>query len=130
MPERFHADPVVAASELLLQERVPRVATVQLDIGERARLNARLGAGGGPEARLTESALDQAKAVFPALRGAKVAQHWAGLIDVTPDEVQLMDLENYETFQLPIPEEYKGQLTAGEEIMYMIAMDRRKITKV
>jgi translation initiation factor 5A len=41
-----------------------------------------------------------------------------------------MDLDNYETFQLPIPEEYKGQLTAGEEIMYMIAMDRRKITKV
>jgi len=54
----------------------------------------------------------------------------AQILSISGDEVQLMDLDNYETFQLPIPEEYKGQLTAGEEIMYMIAMDRRKITKV
>jgi len=54
----------------------------------------------------------------------------AQILSISGDEVQLMDLDNYETFQLPILEEYKGQLTAGEEIMYMIAMDRRKITKV
>jgi translation initiation factor 5A len=54
----------------------------------------------------------------------------AQILSISGDEVQLMDLDNYETFQLPIPEEYKGQLTSGEEIMYMIAMDRRKITKV
>ncbi|MCX6650175.1 MAG: translation initiation factor IF-5A [Methanomassiliicoccales archaeon] len=54
----------------------------------------------------------------------------AQILSIAGDEVQLMDLDTYETFQLPIPEEYKGQLNAGEEIMYMIAMDRRKITKV
>jgi translation initiation factor 5A len=54
----------------------------------------------------------------------------AQILSISGDEVQLMDLDNYETFQLPIPEEYKGQLTSGEEIMYMIAMDRRMITKV
>ncbi|HNX47275.1 MAG TPA: translation initiation factor IF-5A [Methanomassiliicoccales archaeon] len=54
----------------------------------------------------------------------------AQILSISGEEVQLMDLDNYETFQLPIPEEYKGQLTAGEDIMYMIAMDRRKITKV
>jgi translation initiation factor 5A len=54
----------------------------------------------------------------------------AQILSISSDEVQLMDLDNYETFQLPIPEEYKGQLTSGEEIMYMIAMDRRMITKV
>lgn len=54
----------------------------------------------------------------------------AQILSISGDEVQLMDLDNYETFQLPIPEEYKGQLTSGEEIMYMIAMERRKITKV
>ncbi len=54
----------------------------------------------------------------------------AQILSIIGDEVQLMDLENYETFQLPIPEEYKGQINSGEEIMYMIAMDRRKITKV
>ncbi|MDD1771442.1 MAG: translation initiation factor IF-5A [Methanomassiliicoccales archaeon] len=54
----------------------------------------------------------------------------AQILSIMGEEVQLMDMDTYETFQLPIPEEYKGQLNAGEEIMYMIAMDRRKITKV
>ena len=54
----------------------------------------------------------------------------AQVLTVMGDEVQLMDLETYETFQLPVPEEFKGQFTNGEEIMYLVAMDRRKITKV
>jgi translation initiation factor 5A len=54
----------------------------------------------------------------------------AQVLSLVGDEVQLMDMDTYETFQLPVPEEYKGQLTAGEEIMYMVALDRRKITKV
>lgn len=43
-----------------------------------------------PEAALTEQALGQVRAVFPALQGATVAQHWAGLIDVTPDAVPVI----------------------------------------
>jgi translation initiation factor 5A len=54
----------------------------------------------------------------------------AQILAIGGDEVQLMDLENYENFSLAIPDEFKGQLHPGEEIMYMIAMGRRKITKV
>jgi len=54
----------------------------------------------------------------------------AQVLAIMGDEIQLMDLETYETFQLPVPEEFKGQFTNGEEIMYLVAMDRRKITKV
>ena len=54
----------------------------------------------------------------------------AQVLAVMGDEIQLMDLETYETFQLPVPEEFKGQFNNGEEIMYLVAMDRRKITKV
>lgn len=43
-----------------------------------------------PEVALTEAALAEVKAVFPALQGATVAQHWAGLIDVTPDAVPVI----------------------------------------
>jgi glycine/D-amino acid oxidase-like deaminating enzyme len=43
-----------------------------------------------PERKLSEGALAQVKAVFPALQGATVAQHWAGLIDVTPDAVPVI----------------------------------------
>lgn len=54
----------------------------------------------------------------------------AQVLAIMGEEIQLMDLETYETFQLPVPEEFKGQFTNGEEIMYLVAMDRRKITKV
>ncbi|MBU1159234.1 MAG: translation initiation factor IF-5A [Candidatus Thermoplasmatota archaeon] len=45
-------------------------------------------------------------------------------------EVQLMDLETYEMFTLPIPDELKDSLQPGEDILYLIAMGRKKITKV
>ncbi len=45
------------------------------------------------------------------------------------DTVQLMDLETYETFEMPIPEEFKGQLQPGNEIMYLQAMGKKKITR-
>lgn len=54
----------------------------------------------------------------------------AQILALGGDEVQLMDLENFENFSLRITDEFKGQLHPGEEVLYMIAMGRRKITKV
>jgi len=54
----------------------------------------------------------------------------AQILAVQGKEVQLMDLENFENFSLEIPEEFEGQLHSGEEVMYLIAMERRMITKV
>jgi translation initiation factor 5A len=42
---------------------------------------------------------------------------------------QLMDLESYEQFELPVPDELEGGLQPGAEIMYMEAMGRRMITR-
>jgi translation initiation factor 5A len=46
------------------------------------------------------------------------------------DVVQLMDMETYETFDMPIPEDLKGQLEPGKEVLYLQAMGKRKITRV
>ena len=46
------------------------------------------------------------------------------------DTVQLMDLETYETFEMAIPDEYKGKLAPGNEIMYLEALGKKKITRV
>jgi glycine/D-amino acid oxidase-like deaminating enzyme len=43
-----------------------------------------------PESWLNDDALATVKATFPALQGATIAQHWAGLIDVTPDAVPVI----------------------------------------
>jgi translation initiation factor 5A len=44
--------------------------------------------------------------------------------------VQLMDLETYDTFEMPIPDEFKGHLEPGKEIQYLEALGRKKITRV
>jgi translation initiation factor 5A len=45
-------------------------------------------------------------------------------------EAQLMDLETYEMFQLPVPEDMKDTLKAGGDILYLVAMGKKKITRV
>lgn len=54
----------------------------------------------------------------------------AQVLALMGDNVQLMDLETYETFEMPIPEEYKGQIETGKEIQYLNALGRKKITRI
>lgn len=54
----------------------------------------------------------------------------AQVLAIMGDEVQLMDMVTYETFNVPIPDVYKDDLESGKEIQYLIAMDRKKITRV
>jgi translation initiation factor 5A len=54
----------------------------------------------------------------------------AQVISLMGEEVQIMDLDTYETFNLHVPAEFQGQLEAGQEIMYLEAMGRRLITRV
>ena len=58
-----------------------------------------------------------------------IGKRQAQVLSLTEAEVQLMDLESYETFSLAIEPELKGQLTPGSEIQYLDAMGKRRITK-
>ncbi len=51
----------------------------------------------------------------------------AQVITLQGDEVQIMDLETYETFNLPINEDHTCKLEEGNEIMYLLAMGRYKL---
>jgi len=51
------------------------------------------------------------------------------LASIGNSAVQLMDLETYETFEMPIPDEFKNQLEPGKEIQYLEALGRKKITR-
>ncbi len=71
--------------------------------------------------------------VFPVKHKVQVPlidKRQAQIVSLTDAEVQLMDLETYEMFQLPIPDELKGSLHPGEELQYLVAMGRKKITRV
>ena len=54
----------------------------------------------------------------------------AQVLALMGDNVQLMDLDTYDTFEMRIPDEYKGKLKPGSEISYLEALGRKKITRV
>jgi translation initiation factor 5A len=45
-------------------------------------------------------------------------------------DVQLMDLETYETFEVPIPDELRDDLIEGAEVAYIVAMENKKLMRV
>ncbi len=47
-----------------------------------------------------------------------VNKHIAQILAIVGENAQLMDMESYEVFELPIPEALKDQLEAGKEIAY------------
>ncbi len=49
------------------------------------------------------------------------------VVAITGDTAQVMDLENYETFDSIIPEELKGKINQGGEVQYWIIMGRKMI---
>ena len=53
----------------------------------------------------------------------------AQVLALMGDNVQLMDLETYETFEMPIPDEFKNSLSPGQEILYLQALGKKKITR-
>lgn len=54
----------------------------------------------------------------------------AQVVAIIGNNLQLMDLKTYETFEAPIPEEFKSELTAGREIQYQKFGDKINIVSV
>lgn len=53
----------------------------------------------------------------------------AQVLSLMGKSVQLMDMETYETFELPIPEEFKSGITPGKEVQYISALGKKKISR-
>ncbi len=53
------------------------------------------------------------------------------VISLLPDTVQLMDMESYETLDLPMPEDndLKERIVEGIEVEYIVAMGNMKIMR-
>jgi translation initiation factor 5A len=51
------------------------------------------------------------------------------IADIGNKSFQVMDLENFETFEAKVDDEVVGQLKQGDEVEYWIILGRRKITR-
>jgi translation initiation factor 5A len=49
------------------------------------------------------------------------------VLAVKGDVCQIMDMADYSTLELKIPEDYKDKIEAGKDISYLISMGRMKI---
>lgn len=54
----------------------------------------------------------------------------AQVLAIVANNAQLMDLTTYETFELPIPINLRGDVREGVEVEYVQALGRRKIDRV
>ncbi|MEM5778480.1 MAG: translation initiation factor IF-5A [Candidatus Aenigmatarchaeota archaeon] len=52
------------------------------------------------------------------------------VVAITGNNAQIMDLTEYETFELPIPEELKDKIAQGKEVSYWIIMGRKMLMEV
>lgn len=51
------------------------------------------------------------------------------IVNMGDGEVNIMDMDSYETFQLEVDEETYEELEQGQEIRYLETMGRKKITR-
>ncbi len=49
------------------------------------------------------------------------------VVAIAGDTAQIMDMETYETFDSKIPDELKGKLVQGGEVIYWILMGRKML---
>jgi translation initiation factor 5A len=54
----------------------------------------------------------------------------AQVLAIMATDAQLMDLNTYETFELSIPFELRGEIKEGTEVEYIQALGRKKIERV
>ncbi|MEM2869409.1 MAG: translation initiation factor IF-5A [Thermoplasmata archaeon] len=54
----------------------------------------------------------------------------AQVLAIQGDIVQLMDMTTYEQFELPLDPELKGSIKEGQEVMYVVALEKRKIMRL
>ena len=54
----------------------------------------------------------------------------AQVLSIQGDRANVMDSETYETFDIKIPDEFKGQVTEGSSVLYWVIMNERVIKQV
>jgi translation initiation factor 5A len=111
---------------MLIDEEPCRILSIQMSKpGKHGEAKARIDAVGIFDER-------KRSVVFPVTHKVQVpliGKRQAQVVSMSGAEAQLMDLETYEMFAMPVDDELKGQLSPGSEVQYVDAMGKRRITK-
>lgn len=59
-----------------------------------------------------------------------IEKRTAQVLSVIENNSNVMDVDSYETFDLTIPEELKGTINAGMQVLYWIVMDKKVMKQI
>ncbi len=111
---------------MLIEDEPCRILSIQMSKpGKHGEAKARIDAVGIFDER-------KRSVVFPVTHKVQVpmiGKRSAQVLSLAGAEVQLMDLENYETFFLAFEPDLASQLTPGAEVQYLDAMGKRRIMR-
>ncbi len=109
-------------SFVVFQGAACKVVDVQVSKpGKHGHAKARVTAVGLLDGKKRVEVMPGHEPVDVPIIGKKTAQ----VLSITGDIANVMDVETYETFDLPIPEELKGQITDGVQILYWVVLNER-----
>jgi translation initiation factor 5A len=111
---------------MIIDEEPCRILSIQTSKpGKHGEAKARIDAVGVFDERKRSVVFPVTHKVQVPLIGKRSAQ----VLSMTETDVQLMDLETYETFFLAVEPDVKGQLNPGGEVQYVDAMGKRRIQR-
>jgi translation initiation factor 5A len=118
-----------------------RIGSYVIIDGEPCRIvgltKSKPGKHGSAKARIVAMGIfDGAKRTFVKPVSAQIEvplieKQGGQVVSILPSAVQVMDLETYEIFEVPLPEEenLKSKLASGVEVEYWRILGRTKITR-
>ncbi|HIE31065.1 MAG TPA: translation initiation factor IF-5A [Methanosarcinales archaeon] len=56
-----------------------------------------------------------------------VERKTAQVLSIAGDVAQLMDMADYSTFELPIPEEFRNRVVEGKDVTYITALGKMRL---
>ena len=112
---------------VVLEGAACRVADIQVSkSGKHGHSKVRLTAVGLVDEKKRVTIMPGHDSVEVPIVEKKTAQ----ILSIHDNIANVMDSENYETFDLKIPEELKGQVTEGVSVLYWLVLDDKVMKQI
>jgi len=112
---------------ILIDDIPCRVDKVQTSSsGKHGHAKVRIEAVGILDGRRRSIVKSSGKTVDVPIINKRMAQ----VLAIAGDNAQLMDMQTYEVFELPIPEELKDTIQAGTEINYFEVVGKKTLKQI
>jgi translation initiation factor 5A len=114
-------------SYILMEGVASKVVDIQISRpGKHGHAKARITAVGLLDDKKRVAVMPGHEKIDIPIIGKKTAQ----ILSITGDIANVMDAETYETFELKIPDELKGEVAEGVQVLYWVVVNERVMKQV